>query len=54
MDLPRERVRRKRVPQALHRMGLHLGPFLHWGESAPSRASMRESGMHHDVMTSYV
>ena len=34
MVLPRERVRRKRVPHALHRMGLHLGPLRHCGESA--------------------
>ena len=34
MDLPRERVRKKRVPQALQRMGLHLGPLRHCGDSA--------------------
>lgn len=30
-------VRLKRVPHALHRMGLHGGPFLHCGESARHR-----------------
>ena len=29
LTLPRERVRRKRVPHALHSTGLHLGPFRH-------------------------
>ena len=27
-------VRRKRVPQALQRMGLPGGPLRHWGDSA--------------------
>ena len=37
MDLPRERVRKKRVPHALHRMGLHLGPLRHCGDSAAAK-----------------
>jgi hypothetical protein len=30
--LPRLRVRRKRMPQALQSTGLPLGPLRHWGE----------------------
>lgn len=33
-DFPKERVRKNRVPHALHKIGLHLGPLRHWGESA--------------------
>ena len=40
--LPSDRVRRKRVPQALHKIGLHLGPLRHCGESALHRPSQTQ------------
>jgi hypothetical protein len=32
MALPSVRVRRKRMPHALQRMGFPFGPLRHWGE----------------------